>query len=100
MIVSENITLRGIEYIKTYSDAGYYISDGITVYSEAIDLATNAQVYTETDLVIEHSEDEDVPTPQSNAYKIAQLESQSQLLAECILELADIIYADDEEVED
>lgn len=38
MIVKENVTFRGRDYIKTYSDLGYYIvdNDGMK-YTQALD---------------------------------------------------------------
>lgn len=49
MIVSENMTINGRSFVKTYSDSGYMVErDGIR-YSEAIDPAEFGRVYTETD---------------------------------------------------
>ena len=58
MIVTENLTVNGKEFIKTYSDEGYMVErDGIT-YSEAIDPAEFGRQYTETDILIEPEEPE------------------------------------------
>lgn len=49
MIKTENMTINGKAFIKTYSDSGYMIErDGIR-YSEAIDPAEFGRSYTETD---------------------------------------------------
>ena len=56
MIVQENIKIRNKDFVKTYSDAGFYIErDGI-MYAEAIDSAEFERVYTETDVPIEEEE--------------------------------------------
>lgn len=53
MIVKENIEISGKAFVKTYSDAGFYIKrDGVR-YSEAIDPADIPRTYTETDEPIE-----------------------------------------------
>ena len=53
MIVTENVTIRGREFIKNYSDAGYMIErDGVR-YSEAIDPVGYDRTYTETEELIE-----------------------------------------------
>ena len=50
-IVTENIDNK---FIKTYSDAGYYIHGGQPEadYAEAIDPITSGRTYTETDIKI------------------------------------------------
>lgn len=49
MIVTENMTINGKTFVKTYSDSGYMVErDGIR-YSEAIDPAEYGRKYTETD---------------------------------------------------
>lgn len=49
MLVKENIEIGGRAFVKTYSDAGFYIErDGVR-YSEAIDPADIPRTYTETD---------------------------------------------------
>jgi hypothetical protein len=49
MIVTENMTINGKAFIRTYSDANMLIErDGVR-YSEALDLAELNRVYTETD---------------------------------------------------
>jgi hypothetical protein len=59
MIVTENLTINGRAFVKTYSDNGMMVErDGVR-YSEAIDPAEFGRVYTETDEPIE-KEEEDV----------------------------------------
>lgn len=55
MIVTENVKFGKKDFIKTYSDEGYYISKVGTdeVYSEAIDLPSMGYTYEETDKPIE-----------------------------------------------
>lgn len=49
MIVTENLTINGKAFIKTYSDNGYMVErDGVR-YSEAIDPAHFDRIYMETD---------------------------------------------------
>lgn len=53
MIVTENLTINGKEFIKTCSDSGYLVErDGVR-YGEAIDPAELGRIYTETDEPIE-----------------------------------------------
>ena len=61
MIITENITIDGREFIKKYSDGGFYIERDGARYSEAIDPVEFNRVYTETDIPIE-SEENDEPT--------------------------------------
>ena len=58
MIISENLTIWGREFVKRYSDSGYYIRQDQTGidYSEAIDVAESEFTYTETDIPIEDEE--------------------------------------------
>ena len=54
MVVRENITINGREFVKNYSDSGYMIErDGVR-YGEAIDPIeySNERIYTETDELI------------------------------------------------
>ena len=58
MIVKENMEISGRAFVKTYSDAGFYIErDGVR-YSEAIDPADILREYTETDEPIEDDGEE------------------------------------------
>lgn len=53
MIKTENMTINGKVFIRTYSDSGYMVErDGVR-YSEAIDPAEFNRQYTETDEPIE-----------------------------------------------
>lgn len=53
MIVTENLTINGKAFVRTYSDNGYMVErDGIR-YGEAIDPAELNRQYTETDEPIE-----------------------------------------------
>lgn len=60
MVKTENITINGKEFKKTYSDEGYYIQKKGTeqVYSEAIDIPSVKYEYEETDKKIEQQEEE------------------------------------------
>ena len=58
MIVTENLTIGGRAFIKTYSDEGYMVErDGVR-YSEAIDPAEFGREYIETDEKIEEEPEE------------------------------------------
>ena len=49
MIKTENMTINGKSFVRTYSDSGYLVErDGIR-YGEAIDPAEFGRTYTETD---------------------------------------------------
>lgn len=53
MIKTENITINGREFIKTYSDEGFKVErDGVR-YSDAIDPSEFGRQYIETDEKIE-----------------------------------------------
>lgn len=58
MIITENVTIDGRQFVKTYSDEGMYIRQEQTgaMYSEAIDVENSAFTYTETDIPIEVEE--------------------------------------------
>ena len=48
MIATENLTIGGKSFVKTYSDTGYMIErDGVR-YSEAIDPVGLGRIYAET----------------------------------------------------
>lgn len=53
MLVKENIAIGGRAFVKTYSDAGFYIERDGARYSEAIDPADIPRTYTETDEPVE-----------------------------------------------
>lgn len=53
MIVTENMSINGKAFIRTYSDSGYMLErDGIR-YSDALDPAELKRQYTETDEPVE-----------------------------------------------
>lgn len=60
MIQVETLTIRRKKYIKTYSDAGYYIERDGVLYAEAVDPIKfkDERVYTETDVLIDNGDDE------------------------------------------
>lgn len=60
MIITETAEISGMEYIRTYSDEGYYIHGGEPEgdYTEAYDPAKLGRTYTETDRKIEIQEAE------------------------------------------
>ena len=53
MIKTENLTINGKPFIRTYSDSGYMVEREGVRYSEAIDPAEFDRKYTETDEPIE-----------------------------------------------
>lgn len=53
MIVTENLTIKGKSFIRTYSDSGYMVERDGVEYAEAIDLAYLGRTYTETTMHIE-----------------------------------------------
>lgn len=53
MIKTENLTINGKAFIRTFSDSGFMVErDGVR-YSEAIDPAELGRTYTETDEPVE-----------------------------------------------
>lgn len=61
MIVTENLTMDGRQFVKTYSDAGMKIQrqDGV-VFDDAIDPVETGRTYTETDEPIEGESAEEI----------------------------------------
>lgn len=59
MIKTENITISGKTFIRTYSDRGMMIHGGSPEadYAEALDPADLGRTYTETDIPIEGETD-------------------------------------------
>ena len=53
MIKTENLTINGKEFVRTYSDSGMMVERDGVMYSEAIDPADSGRTYTETDEPIE-----------------------------------------------
>ncbi len=58
MIVRENMEIGGKAFVKTHSDAGFYIERDGEKYSEAIDPAYIPREYTETDEPIDDDGEE------------------------------------------
>lgn len=56
MIRTEELTINGKVFIKTWSDEGKMIERDGALYEEAIDPAEFGRTYTETDVDIELSE--------------------------------------------
>lgn len=53
MIKTENLTINGKYFVRTYSDNGYMVErDGVR-YAEAVDPAEFNRQYTETDEMVE-----------------------------------------------
>ena len=53
MIRTENMTINGKSFIRTYSDNGYMVERDGARYAEAIDPTEVGRTYTETDERIE-----------------------------------------------
>jgi hypothetical protein len=53
MIKTEQLTINGRAFVKTYSDEGYMVEREGVRYSEAVDPAEFDRQYTETDEPIE-----------------------------------------------
>ena len=55
MIKTEELTISGRSFVRTYSDSGYMIHGGSPEgdYTEAIDPAELGRTYTETEIPIE-----------------------------------------------
>ena len=68
MLVRENTEIGGRAFVKTYSDAGFYIERDGEKYSEAIDPADIPREYIETDEPISPTEDPDETKLKSDAY--------------------------------
>lgn len=60
-IVQEHFDLNGVDYIRTYSDAGMMIHGGMPEgdYAEATEPASFRRTYTETDIPIDSDGEED-----------------------------------------
>lgn len=57
MIRTENMTIGGRDFVKTWSDAGKMIERDGVFYEEAIDPAEFDRIYLETDVDITMSEE-------------------------------------------
>lgn len=53
MIITENVIINGTEFVRTYSDKGYYVEREGVQYSEAIDPIGSGREYTETNISVE-----------------------------------------------
>ena len=60
MIKTENLTINGKAFVRTYSDSGYMVEREGVRYSEAIDPAQFNRQYTETDEPIEGYTEEEM----------------------------------------
>ena len=71
MIVQEHFTVNGIDYIRTYSDAGRYVVGGEPYgeYNEATDPAEYGRTYTEGDLMPEDERMDEIKA-KAEAYDI------------------------------
>ena len=58
MIQTENMTINGKAFVRTFSDSGKLIQREGVLYEEAIDPAEFGRTYTETDEHIEVSPEE------------------------------------------
>ena len=56
---TENITINGKQFIRTYSDSGYMVERDGVQYDEAIDPIETDRTYTETDVKSESSDNDD-----------------------------------------
>ena len=70
MIITENVTIRNRDFIRTYSDEGrYVVRDGVS-YSEAIDPIGTGRVYTEGEIMPEEVTDMTEVEAKAAAYDI------------------------------
>lgn len=70
MIITETVTIRGRDFIRTTSDEGrYVVRDGVS-YSEAIDPIGTGRVYTEGDIMPEETNDMTETEAKAKAYDI------------------------------
>lgn len=58
MIRTENVTINGKQFVRTYSDSGCMIERDGVLYAEAIDPIDSGRVYTESDTPIELTAEE------------------------------------------
>lgn len=70
MIITENVTIRNRDFIRTYSDSNrYVVRDGVS-YSEAIDPLDSGRVYTEGEVMPEEVTDLSEVEAKAKAYDI------------------------------
>lgn len=67
MIVTENMTINGKPFIRTFSDSGYMVERDDVRYTEAIDPEEFGRQYTETDEPIEGYTEEATKADYRNA---------------------------------
>ena len=68
MIVKESIEIGSKEFVKQYSDSGFYIEHDGARYSEAIDPADILREYTETDEPITPTAEPDETAQKAEAF--------------------------------
>lgn len=70
MIITEKVTIRNRDFIRTYSDEGrYVVRDGVS-YSEAIDPLDSGRVYTEGEVMPNAEPDMTEVEAKAKAYDI------------------------------
>ena len=70
MIITERVTIRSRDFIRTYSDEGrYVVRDGVS-YSEAIDPLESGRVYTEGEVMPNDEPDMTEVEAKAKAYDI------------------------------
>lgn len=70
MIITEKVTIRSRDFIRTYSDENrYVVRDGVS-YSEAIDPPDSGRVYTEGEVMPEEVTDMSEVEAKAKAYDI------------------------------
>lgn len=70
MIITETVTIRDRDFIRTYSDSNrYVVRDGVS-YSEAIDPIGTGRVYTEGEIMPEETADMTEVEAKAKAYDI------------------------------
>lgn len=66
MIITETVEINGEQYVKHYSDKGYYIKRDGVEYSEAIDPLNTGRVYEETETLIDPDFSEEIEKTDEN----------------------------------
>lgn len=69
MIKTENLTINGKAFVRTYSDNGYMVERDSIRYAEAIDPSEFGRVYTETVEPIDCYTDEATEADYQNALR-------------------------------
>ena len=70
MIITEKVTIRNRDFIRTYSDENrYVVRDGVS-YTEAIDPVGSGRVYTEGEIMPEEVTDMTETEAKAKAYDI------------------------------